>query len=441
MQKLKKKSKQLLSLLFTFATVFLLFAAMTLTASAAITDPVTINITPNTGNIGNGNSDANNSGVNQSQWSYNGTEKILELLTTGGNYTLTGTNNNLYIRAPYTMSVTLNNVNVTSASSSPALSFESGGTITIVGTNKLSASGASASGLRLGGTIATTITSGAGSSLSATSVNRDGINISGPGGLIITGHADVTATGSLSGIRNDSSSTYRITVGENAKLAATGGEDGFFGYNNPLTLEVDGAASFKTTATGKGYGGISITGNGTLAIRGKGTVSTEAKESGIVVASLYIYGCNVTAKGTTRRAVILQSGGKITMNDAAVLTMTNGSGAAEQHTFAVEGTDWNKPTDRVWKLTNAVFIDDTFYSVTDREIEVRVAAGQTGTVAREPKSGKLGDVNNDGKVDATDLSLLISDFGLKGKNLRSDLNNDDVVDGRDLAILLKYFGS
>ena len=55
-----------------------------------------------------------------------------------------------------------------------------------------------------------------------------------------------------------------------------------------------------------------------------------------------------------------------------------------------------------------------------------------------------GDVNKDGKVDATDLSMLISDFGKSGNDITypgSDVNKDGKVDATDLSILISNFGT
>ena len=57
-------------------------------------------------------------------------------------------------------------------------------------------------------------------------------------------------------------------------------------------------------------------------------------------------------------------------------------------------------------------------------------------------AGAPGDVNKDGKVDATDLSMLISDFGKSvGFNPDSDINKDSKVDATDLSILISNFGT
>jgi hypothetical protein len=56
-----------------------------------------------------------------------------------------------------------------------------------------------------------------------------------------------------------------------------------------------------------------------------------------------------------------------------------------------------------------------------------------------------GDVNQDGKVDATDLMLLGKTFGLSagepGFDGRADFNSDGIVDGMDLIILCLNYGA
>src|SRR5262249_24167106 len=49
-----------------------------------------------------------------------------------------------------------------------------------------------------------------------------------------------------------------------------------------------------------------------------------------------------------------------------------------------------------------------------------------------------GDLNQDGIVDITDLSTLLSSYGVGAEG---DLNGDSITDISDLAILLGYFGS
>lgn len=52
----------------------------------------------------------------------------------------------------------------------------------------------------------------------------------------------------------------------------------------------------------------------------------------------------------------------------------------------------------------------------------------------------VGDVDDDGQIDLTDLSLLLGNFGETGSELAGDLDGDDDVDLTDLALLLANFG-
>ena len=65
-----------------------------------------------------------------------------------------------------------------------------------------------------------------------------------------------------------------------------------------------------------------------------------------------------------------------------------------------------------------------------------------GNILYTAAVGKQGDVNGDNKVDATDLSMLISDFGKTGtfSNPGSDVNGDNKVDATDLSMLISNFG-
>ena len=72
-------------------------------------------------------------------------------------------------------------------------------------------------------------------------------------------------------------------------------------------------------------------------------------------------------------------------------------------------------------------------------------SGPTGgncvEVAFLPSGSVIGDVNTDGLVNCTDVSLLRASFGKRtgqpGFNLNADLNNDGVVDIRDLMVVTR----
>ncbi len=52
-----------------------------------------------------------------------------------------------------------------------------------------------------------------------------------------------------------------------------------------------------------------------------------------------------------------------------------------------------------------------------------------------------GDLNSDGDINSSDLSLLMSQFGLHGERLPADFDESGQVDSRDMAILLGNWGS
>jgi hypothetical protein len=52
---------------------------------------------------------------------------------------------------------------------------------------------------------------------------------------------------------------------------------------------------------------------------------------------------------------------------------------------------------------------------------------------------RIGDINEDGPVNCTDLNLLQSDWGKTGSDLRGDLNDDGTVDLTDMSKLLSHW--
>jgi alpha-tubulin suppressor-like RCC1 family protein len=65
-----------------------------------------------------------------------------------------------------------------------------------------------------------------------------------------------------------------------------------------------------------------------------------------------------------------------------------------------------------------------------------VAKGSIAVVVRRATSSVPGDVNGDGAVDASDLSLLLSQWGAPGS---ADLDQSGEVSAADLALLLSYW--
>jgi len=52
----------------------------------------------------------------------------------------------------------------------------------------------------------------------------------------------------------------------------------------------------------------------------------------------------------------------------------------------------------------------------------------------------VGDIDSSGTVDASDLTVLLSGWGLSGEQLLMDLNQDQFVDATDLTLLLGGWG-
>lgn len=57
-----------------------------------------------------------------------------------------------------------------------------------------------------------------------------------------------------------------------------------------------------------------------------------------------------------------------------------------------------------------------------------------------PKPVKRGDLNGDGKVNFTDVNIMLRSMGRRGSNLAADLNSDGTVTWADLRILLAQYG-
>ncbi|MFN0137141.1 MAG: DNRLRE domain-containing protein [Phycisphaerae bacterium] len=58
-----------------------------------------------------------------------------------------------------------------------------------------------------------------------------------------------------------------------------------------------------------------------------------------------------------------------------------------------------------------------------------------------PPAPCVGDLNNDGSIGLTDLSILLANFGATGGAAQGDINNDGQITLSDLAALLAVFGN
>ncbi|MCL1952385.1 MAG: hypothetical protein FWF60_06115 [Oscillospiraceae bacterium] len=216
--------KKALSALLAAVMVLGLLALAPITAHAA-TGMATINVST----LGGANADNSAASATESQWAYSGSSKQLQLNTAGGNYTLTGANSNLNVRAGNVENVTLNGVSITwpgSDSVRGALVLNSGNgrcTVTLVGSNTLTSGyGGSGGGFyMMSGSLTCTITSATGGSLTATgNAGCYGLytSISATNVLRITGNASFTAVG---GAGQLGSSGFSLELSDSAKLMIT----------------------------------------------------------------------------------------------------------------------------------------------------------------------------------------------------------------------------
>ena len=336
------------------------FAAMPITAkaqSAAIIDVSTLGAS------------AVSSSAGEYTWRYYSNE--LYLSDPGGQYRLVGTNDNLSISVEPTATnatIIFEDLNITCTDNQQrALYVETDCEVRLYGNNSLTESGPVNCIQILNGSTLTFAHNGA---LTVTSAEQAGIMLSNNDHLIVSEYASVSivAPATQAGIRYDSGSCS-IEVSQHATLNSSGGA-GISNYNTSasLSLHVDGDATFSSSVSGATNGiesdALDITGTGTISATGS---------IGIRCNDLSITGATVTATGTTGTAV--STSNAILISDVAKLTMTNGSGTAETHTF----TKLSAAVTHRWLLLDGASTSDV---LTGASIVATVAAGGTGTVRR-----------------------------------------------------------
>ena len=184
------------------------------------TDMVTINIS----NLGSSNVD-NSGNSAQSQWRYDGgTNKELHLLAPNGNYTLTGSNSNLFVSATNATgaSITLNGVSFTPPSGRATLTARAC-TITLVGTNTFNGGSLTLYGdCTINGSGSLTVTSRAGNFGFNFATSTISLSIAGSASVTFKGGSGNTAISVRSGqppIRI--SDTAKLTMVNNSTSAET----------------------------------------------------------------------------------------------------------------------------------------------------------------------------------------------------------------------------
>ena len=83
------------------------------------------------------------------------------------------------------------------------------------------------------------------------------------------------------------------------------------------------------------------------------------------------------------------------------------------------------------------FVDIHLHKTTGIE---SVATLVPGEPEEPPTDCEIADINNDGQVDGTDLSLVLGFWGSNCNDCSTDINGDGQVDGSDLSFILGYWG-
>jgi len=205
--------KKTLSLLLALVMALALVPAVGVVTASAATGAVTIDI----GTLGA--TDQNNSAnvATESQWHYVASTKVLFLDTTGGNYTLTGTNGDMALAGTGDKNVTLSGVNMIRPSSVPLSLSSSGCIITLIGTNALS--GGSGVGFHLNPGISCTIKGSGNLTVTGGGGGWTGATIAGT--LSILENAAVTAIGTAGRVGLSLPTGGSVLIGDNAKLTIT----------------------------------------------------------------------------------------------------------------------------------------------------------------------------------------------------------------------------
>jgi pseudouridine synthase len=128
----------------------------------------------------------------------------------------------------------------------------------------------------------------------------------------------------------------------------------------------------------------------------------------------------------------------------ALLTITEGRYHQVRRMFAAVGNHVTAlHRDRIGGLELPAGLAPGTYtaSVTIRTSDENVPGEQSASIvatfSATVGSGRVGDLNGDGRVDGADLGLLLSGWGQPGL---TDLNGDGTTDGADLGVLLSSWG-
>ena len=382
-----------------------------------------------------GGSDTDNS-VNsaEAQWEYIESDKMLKLTTMGGIYMLTGTNSSLNIDVQVLhLDLVLDGVDITATGDLRTVMNLYGVVatisqfrITLVGTNIVKGRITSANNyLTFTGSGSLTVLNIGSYYGSSFAMSCGFLDIKESATVTLTSDSNITSgSGAALSINRTGLNISVLTIEKQAKLIIDPNSMSYGIECGPCTMNIDGVL----IARGRGSSGYGLNvGNGSsfnIDICGTGSITFEGDYGSMNVGSLTP---------------------PIGLCDCIILTLINGVNSGEK---TYNFTKSNTPS--LWDVTPSSYISDPLNGI----IKVIIPSGTTAPwgekICTIQFSGELwcipkkpGDVNGDDMVDATDLSILISDFGKSSgfNNPASDVNNDGQVDATDLSILISNFGN
>lgn len=126
-----------------------------------------------------------------------------------------------------------------------------------------------------------------------------------------------------------------------------------------------------------------------------------------------------------------------TYNSSVTLTGTVASGLTLYINNSTTGITY--PTTTTWQYSTTLSLGTNAFTAYTKDSSGNMSSSTTLTMSLH----KLGDINGDGVIDLTDLSMFATDWGNTGilNYALSDMNGDGIIDLTDFSILAKAYGN
>lgn len=266
-------------------------------------------------------------------------------------------------------------------------------------------------------------------------------------GVVVSGILRKVETSGTATISNQSAGITFVNA--TGRIELLGGE---LSVTGPMTtagtiVVADGATLSASGGAFTANAGSTFTGSGTLSVGGSVNLSSSTIAPGDTTGTLSIVGTpgDVLLGGASvlnsqlggaaaGQFDVLSVSGAITLDGTLNLTLVNGFVPQVGQTFAV---------------VTAGSLSGTFATITGTDLgggrELQLSYTGTSVVVTVTGEVTPGDVNGDGTVNLTDLSLLLAAFGTcsgdAAFNADADINDSGCVDLVDLSQLLANFGT